>query len=78
MILRAEQVLETLERGEQSGAITRLAEDLPLFANLASASPPKAVVPSEAEEELRSLNPDDLTPRQALEMLYRLRALVTD
>ena len=78
VILRAEQVLETLERGEQSGAITRLAEDLPLFANLASASPPKAVVPSEAEEELRSLNPDDLTPRQALEMLYRLRALVTD
>ena len=78
VILRAEQVLETLERGEQSGAITRLAEDLPLFANLSETPPPAVSGPSEAEEALRDLNPDDLTPREALDALYRLRTLIFD
>ena len=39
VIARAEAVLKTLESGEQSGAITRLAEDLPLFAALATPKP---------------------------------------
>ena len=78
VILRAEQVLETLERGEQSGAITRLAEDLPLFANLLETPPPVDLGLSEAEEALRDLNPDDLTPREALDALYRLRTLISD
>ena len=78
VILRAEQVLEKLERGEQSGAITRLAEDLPLFANLAERSPPAGSGSSKAEEALRDLNPDDLTPREALDALYRLRTLISD
>jgi DNA mismatch repair protein MutS len=33
-------------------------------------------MPSVAEAELRRLAPDDLTPREALEALYRLRALL--
>ncbi|PMH43829.1 DNA mismatch repair protein MutS [Vibrio sp. 10N.286.49.B3] len=32
--------------------------------------------PSEAEEALANLNPDDLTPRQALDELYRLKKLL--
>ncbi|MFD2178666.1 DNA mismatch repair protein MutS [Veronia pacifica] len=32
--------------------------------------------PSEAETELSRLNPDELTPRQALDALYRLKALI--
>jgi DNA mismatch repair protein MutS len=32
VIARAEQVLETIEHGEQSASITKLADDLPLFA----------------------------------------------
>jgi DNA mismatch repair protein MutS len=32
--------------------------------------------PSEVEEALSNVNPDDLTPRQALEELYRLKALL--
>ena len=77
VLLRAEQVLETLEQGEQSGAISRLAEDLPLFASLAE-SPPAPQKKSEAEAALRELNPDDLSPREALETLYRLRGLIDD
>ena len=78
VILRAEQVLETLEQGEQSGAITRLAEDLPLFASLANAPTAPASGPSEAELALRDFNPDDLTPREALDALYRLKGLLKD
>ena len=77
-VVRAEQVLETLEQGEQSGAIARLAEDLPLFAALAETPAHNAPKPSGVEAELRDLNPDDLTPRAALEALYRLRGLLED
>jgi DNA mismatch repair protein MutS len=68
---RAEQVLATLEKGEQASALTRLADDLPLFA----ARIPQARKPSAAEEALAALDPDCMTPREALEELYRLRRL---
>ncbi|HKU98651.1 MAG TPA: DNA mismatch repair protein MutS [Vineibacter sp.] len=76
VVTRAEEVLAALEQGEQSGAVTRLADDLPLFA----AAPPRpsggsgaAAKESEVEKELAVVNPDELTPRQALELLYALR-----
>jgi len=68
---RAEEVLATLEKGEQAGALTRLAEDLPLFA----ARPREAPKPSAAEQALAALDPDRMSPREALEELYRLRRL---
>jgi len=36
VIDRAEQVLSALEKGEQGGAVARLADDLPLFAAMAA------------------------------------------
>jgi hypothetical protein len=33
--------------------------------------------PSAVEAELRRLAPDEMSPREALEALYRLRALLT-
>ena len=71
-IERADQVLQMLETGEQSSAVTRLADDLPLFA-AARRPPPK---PSAVEERLRQIDPDALTPREALELIYALRALL--
>ncbi len=76
---RAEEVLALLEQGEQAGALTRLADDLPLFA--AAPKPASAAAPAEAsalEAELKAVNPDELTPKQALELLYRLRGLVPE
>jgi DNA mismatch repair protein MutS len=70
-VARAEQVLATLEKGEQASALTRLADDLPLFA----ARLPGARRPSPAEQALAALDPDQMTPKQALEELYRLRRL---
>jgi DNA mismatch repair protein MutS len=75
VVSRAEEVLAALEKGDQSGAVSRLADDLPLFAT-APARPkglsegPRA---SLVEAELRTVNPDELTPRQALDLLYALR-----
>jgi DNA mismatch repair protein MutS len=77
VIARAEEVLKTLEQGEQAGALARLADDLPLFAATArqAASTPTRG-PSALEEALAKVNPDELTPKEALELLYRLRGLL--
>ena len=75
VVARAQEVLRILEQGEQSGALAQLADDLPLF----SASVPATTVESAAsavEEELAELNPDELSPRDALEILYRLKGLL--
>jgi DNA mismatch repair protein MutS len=77
VVARAEEVLAALEKGEQSGAVTRLADDLPLFA----AAPPRPASGAGArdsaiEQELASVNPDELTPRAALELIYALRSRV--
>jgi DNA mismatch repair protein MutS len=75
VVARAESVLETLEQGEQAGALARLADDLPLFsATVKQAGPEKGH--SELEQALAAINPDELTPKDALELLYRLRGLL--
>jgi DNA mismatch repair protein MutS len=75
---RAEEVLEILETGEQGGALARLADDLPLFraAPRRAAPEPAASPPSPLEELLRDVRPDELSPREALDLIYRLRSLL--
>jgi DNA mismatch repair protein MutS len=77
VIRRAEEVLQTLETGEQGGALARLADDLPLF-SAARRSPPAVnePPPSPVETALAALAPDELTPKAALDALYRLKALL--
>jgi len=68
-----------------------LAADLPLFAAAVAQAPrlpasppppseaapvPSALAPSPLEDALATINPDDLTPREALEALYRLKGLM--
>ena len=74
VIERAEQVLETLENGEQSSAVTHLAEDLPLFAAVQD-RPLAPAPPSPIEQMLSGVDADNLTPRDALELIYRLKAI---
>src|SRR5476649_1055756 len=77
VVSRAEEVLAELEKGEQSGAVTRLADDLPLFASAPArpASGSAKAKESEVEKALEAINPDELTPKQALDVLYELRRL---
>jgi len=75
-IARAQEVLEILERGEQAGVLARLADDLPLF----SAARPRSQAaggakPSAAEARLAEVDPDALTPKAALELIYELKRL---
>ncbi len=75
VVERAGEVLAELEKGEQSGTLARLSDDLPLFA---AASRPTAAQPVESavESELSDTDPDSMTPREALEYLYHLRGLL--
>ncbi|MGX9856894.1 DNA mismatch repair protein MutS [Limimaricola variabilis] len=76
VVERARVVLAALESGEAgSGAKPKaLIDDLPLFA---AAAPAEAKAPASAvEERLRTLRPDDLSPREALDLVYELRALL--
>jgi DNA mismatch repair protein MutS len=75
VVTRSKQILETLEAGEQSSALTRLADDLPLFAAMPE-KPAAAAEPSALEETLAVLHPDEMSPREALEALYRLKQLL--
>ncbi|KIC60859.1 DNA mismatch repair protein MutS [Brevundimonas nasdae] len=69
VVARARSVLNRLE-GEKAAA-ARL-DDLPLFA---VAEPEPVRGPSPVELALRDVDPDELTPREALEALYRLKGL---
>ena len=71
VVARAKQVLERLER--EAGAPAHL-EDLPLFA--AVAEPEAKYGPSPVEEALRALDPDGMSPREAMDALYRLKGLL--
>ena len=75
---RAEEVLEILENGDEAGALARLADDLPLFRAVQHRPPPAAAKESAVEAMLDDIRPDELTPREALEILYRLKGAVRD
>ncbi len=76
MVARADEVLRLLEAGDQAGALSRLADDLPLFQASALYEPetPAPLPGDPLRDLLRDSDPDSLTPREALELLYRLKA----
>ena len=77
---RARVVLEALERGEREGGGrgAALIDDLPLFAAAPRAmlvAAPVAKV-SAVEARLRAVLPDELSPKEALELVYALREML--
>jgi DNA mismatch repair protein MutS len=74
VLARANEVLRALEKADGRPKPSDLAGDLPLFqAARAAAEPARA---SLLEQALASLSPDAMTPKEALEALYRLKALL--
>ena len=72
VVARAKAVLAKLEAGrDATGGIAAGLDDLPLFA--AKAEPETAIDP--LVEVMAEIDPDALTPREALEALYRLKRL---
>lgn len=72
VVERARVVLDSLEKTDREGGSKQkaLIDDLPLFA--ATPTPPPAK-PSPVQDMLSDIHPDELTPRQALDLLYKLK-----
>jgi DNA mismatch repair protein MutS len=74
VLTRAETVLHTLEKTNAGQTAKKLVDDLPLFSAMRAPAPaPRG--PSEVEQAVAALNPDEMTPREALDALYRLKTL---
>lgn len=79
VIQLAKQKLTQLERLSQQTAQldANQQQDLLFSANLQNAEPISPLIePSKVEQALAEIDPDELTPKQALEMLYRLKLLI--
>jgi DNA mismatch repair protein MutS len=74
VLARAKAVLAKLEAGKaKTGGIAAGLDDLPLFAATAE---PESSPADPLREALGEIDPDTLSPREALETLYRLTRLV--
>ena len=75
VVARARSVLAKLEAGrDATGGIAAGLDDLPLFA--AAAEPDRVADP--IASALAEIDPDSLTPREALDHLYRLKRLAAE
>ncbi len=73
VVERAKLLLAELEAGDRHKPVEKLVADLPLFA--VREDPPAPLKYDPLASALDALDPDALTPREALEMLYKLKGL---
>ena len=73
VIERAKLVLTQLEAVDRTSPARTLIDDLPLFAATARAPAPRDKAADELAAALAALNPDEMSPREALEALYALK-----
>ncbi|MFC4170466.1 DNA mismatch repair protein MutS [Microvirga sp. GCM10011540] len=71
---RAKTILSELERSDRESPKKALVDDLPLFAVPLRQEPPAPAQADSLREALDALDPDQMTPREALEALYRLKS----
>ncbi len=72
VVSRARDVLNKLEDADRKNPASQLIDDLPLF-QVAVRKEQEKRGPSKIEEALKAINPDDMTPREALDALYALK-----
>lgn len=82
VVARAKTLLTEFEAADRLTQAERLVADLPLFTLPAAAPSPAPAAPKAHDdrkdplaEAMDALDPDDLSPREALEALYRLKKL---
>jgi DNA mismatch repair protein MutS len=82
VINRATEVLHLLEESERTQARQRIVDDLPLFSAKPRRAPDKLQLapPSVVEltAKLQAVLPDELSPREALELVYELKRLAAE
>jgi DNA mismatch repair protein MutS len=72
VVARAKDVLTKLEDSDRKNPASQLIDDLPLF-QVAVRKEEGRRGPSKVEEALKAINPDDMSPREALDALYALK-----
>ncbi|KQT43220.1 DNA mismatch repair protein MutS [Aureimonas sp. Leaf454] len=76
VVERARHVLAELERASEGGGKrTAFIDDLPLFTAAARKAEPPKPAADPVRDALAALAPDEMSPREALEALYRLKGL---
>lgn len=75
VITRASLVLEKLEKAREEREVTPMIDDLPLFSATVDQVAKISKGPSPLDEAFSDINPDDLSPKEALELIYRLKLL---
>ena len=72
VIARAYHILSELEATDRAKPVETLIDDLPLFKKIAS----ETTIKDQLREALLQIDPDQLTPREALAALYELKSKV--
>ena len=75
VVVRAQKILADLEAGDRQAPARRAIDDLPLFAAATPPPPSATAAPDVLRAELDALDPDELTPRSALEAFYKLKKI---
>jgi DNA mismatch repair protein MutS len=77
VVARSKALLAELEAGERSAPVQKMIDDLPLFAPLLSVKEQTPAVPVRdlVREALEATDPDEMTPREALERLYEIKRI---
>jgi len=73
VVERAREVLNQLEDADRKNPASQLIDDLPLFQVAVRREAANAKGNSKVDDALKVLNPDEMTPREALDALYALK-----
>ncbi|MBG0809445.1 DNA mismatch repair protein MutS [Methylosinus sp. H3A] len=74
VVARAHAILAELEAADRRAPVEKLIDDLPLFAHVTTHVGTSASPKDELRAALATIDPDALTPREALAALYELKA----
>ena len=75
VVERARSVLDQLESQNRETSPGTLIDDLPLFSAVQAGPKPASNQKSKLQEKLEEIHPDELTPREALELIYALKSI---
>ncbi|MCC2096751.1 MAG: DNA mismatch repair protein MutS, partial [Hyphomicrobiales bacterium] len=72
---RAQVLLTELEAAERGAPVAQMIDDLPLFAAARPVAAPPQPVADKLREALGGMDPDEMSPREALDALYALKRI---
>ncbi len=74
VIQRAENILHRIQTGKSAHHLSQITHDLPLFSTIKAETKNQPEVTA-VFKKIETINPDSLTPRDALDILYELKTI---